>query len=180
MKNKKNMKQIITLTIIGVILWTYQPKNYPQSTKPQPLDSKKIFQNTESTLKFRVKNDTFTLCKKEMHEFAVIWKKDTILTETSYAKPYEIIESLDKMGFENCFMLNLQYGDGCPTMYRVLQIKEKGFFVSEAFGNCHDEISEYKVQYPLLKIKLNASPDFGKPEMKHIFDAEKSSFWDVK
>jgi hypothetical protein len=25
MKNKKNMKQIITLTIIGVILWTYQP-----------------------------------------------------------------------------------------------------------------------------------------------------------
>jgi hypothetical protein len=122
------------------------------------------------------KKESLIFCKTEMHEFVIIWKKDTLIKEYSYRKPKEIITPFANKEFKNCFILNVEYGDGCPAMYRILQIKKGKAFISDAFGNCHDEMSLYNWKFPILEIDFKESPDFNKPKLKYIFDFEQSTF----
>ncbi|MCU0440074.1 MAG: hypothetical protein MUC49_19475 [Raineya sp.] len=151
-------------------------------SKPQSLKTPRANYNLSCMDKHIVmieengKKEPLIFCKTEMYEFAIIWKKDTLIKEYSYRKPKEIITPFANKEFKNCFFLNVEYGDGCPTMYRVLQIKKGKAFVSDAFGNCHDEISSYNWKFPILEIEFKESPDFNKPKLKYIFDSEQSTF----
>jgi len=165
------MKKLILLCLVA---WAC---SHPQALKTPRADrSSPCLDKYAVVIEEKGKKELLTICKTEMHEFAVIWKKDTLIKETSYSKATEIITVFPNVAFKNCFFLNLQYGDGCPAMYRILQIKDGKHFISEAFGNCHDEISSYDWKYPTLKINFKESPDFDKPSLKYVFDAKKATF----
>lgn len=89
--------------------------------------------------------DTLTL---RMHEgepmFDIYWRGDSIATEWNYGTLPNFISSMSAWGAGNSYLIQTHAGDGCPSLYRILSIKEDGTpHLTDYFGNCN-EFSEYR------------------------------------
>jgi hypothetical protein len=71
-------------------------------------------------------------------EYKIVWKGEPLAIEWSYEPISTAIAPLTIFGCNNLFLLKANQGEGCPTVYRLLQIKGDGHWLSDYFGNCNE------------------------------------------
>ena len=105
---------------------------FAQPNNEQRYDSKMI---KELQIDDKNKHVLFVGCKEG--ECDIYWNNKLITSEYSFEAAVDFLQPIENKDFPNLYIIPIYSGDGCPSMYKILQIPDKkNYWLTDAFGNC--------------------------------------------
>jgi hypothetical protein len=96
--------------------------------------------------------------------------KDSIGMAWAYvAAPSQMVSRLSAAGYlyNNVFLLQTHAGDGCPTLYQILQFSREGkASFGEQFGNCN-EVEKITIKGNSIQFDFPGMKDPKRPKVSH-------------
>jgi len=87
------------------------------------------------------------------------------------AQPAEVKPNLVFLRFAprqgEVFLIDEYQGDGCPAMYRIVEVGPARAFVTPAFGNCDSPTIE--VHANLIRFRFSASPEIKRASASYVY-----------
>jgi len=96
--------------------------------------------------------------------------KDSIGTAWAYVSaPSQMVSRLSAAGYayNNVFLLQVHAGDGCPTLYQVLEFSRDGKpSFGEQFGNCN-EVEKITIKGNSIQFDFLGTKEPKRPKVSH-------------
>lgn len=150
---------------------------FAQRDNAQRYDSKITFE-----LKIDDKNphSLFVGCKEG--ECDIYWNDQLLASEHTFDAAVDFIRPIKNEDYPNLFLIPIYHGDGCPSMYKILQIPDKKTsWLSDTFGNCNEAVYSTKKKLMTFSFEGLNEPDMPvRPELSYTYNLKKGELIKVK
>lgn len=142
-------------------------------------------QRYDSKMTFDLKIDDkdphvlFIGCKEG--ECDVYWNQQKITSEHSFDAAVDFIRPIQNEDYPNLFLIPIYNGDGCPSMYKLLQIPtKKEFWLTKSFGNCNE--LEYSIKKKTMTIDFEElmEEQVKRPKQSYTYNLKKGELVKVE
>lgn len=123
------------------------------------------------------KHVLFVGCKEG--ECDVYWNDKKITTEHTFDAAVDFLLPLKNKDYPNLFLIPVYQGDGCPAMYRILQIPDrKTHYLTDFFGNCNDP--EYHSKKKIITFVFEGFDEpINRPQRTYTYNLKKGELVEI-